>query len=80
MPLPKNVCRAIYDPLLLEDVAIMISRLKKIPVWLWVIAAFFLLNVFTYNWYPSVWLDEVAFVDPAANLYYGHGFTSSLRV
>lgn len=58
----------------------MISRLKKIPVWLWVIAAFFLLNVFTYNWYPSVWLDEVAFVDPAANLYYGHGFTSSLCV
>jgi hypothetical protein len=55
----------------------LIATLKKVPLWLWVVAAFFLLNVLTLNWYPSVWMDEVLFVDPAANLYYGHGFTST---
>ena len=50
---------------------------KTVPLWLWVVTAFFLLNVLTLDWYPSVWMDEVLFVDPAANLYYGHGFTST---
>lgn len=50
---------------------------KKIPPWLWVVAAFCSLNILTCNWYTSVWMDEAMFVDPAANLYYGHGFTST---
>jgi hypothetical protein len=55
----------------------IILTLRKVPLWLWVVAAFFLLNVLTLDWYPSVWMDEVLFVDPAANLYHGHGFTST---
>lgn len=51
--------------------------LKKVPPWLWVVAGFFSLNALTYDWYTSVWMDEVLFVDPAANLYFGHGFTST---
>ena len=61
----------------MENAAFMTSMLKKVPLWLWVIAAFFSLNVLTHDWYPSVWHDESLFVDPAANLYYGHGFTST---
>ena len=61
----------------MENAAFMPSMLKKVPLWLWVVAAFFSLNVLTHDWYTSVWMDEGMFVDPAANLYYGHGFTST---
>jgi hypothetical protein len=61
----------------MKSAAFMTLMLKKVPLWLWVVAAFFSLNVLTHDWYPSVWMDESMFVDPAANLYYGHGFTST---
>jgi len=51
--------------------------IKQIPLWIWVVAGFLLLNAFTYDWYTTVWMDEAMFADPAANLYYGHGFTST---
>ncbi len=38
---------------------------------------FLLLNLVTSGRDIAVWLDEVMFVDPAANLYLGNGFTSS---
>jgi len=53
------------------------SGLKKVPLWLWVIFGFFLLNVLTYDWYTTVWMDEVMYTDPAANHYFGKGFTST---
>ncbi len=39
-----------------------------------ILVIFFLINYFTAMLYPIVWLDEVMFTDPAANLYLGHGF------
>ena len=45
--------------------------------WLWVVILFFLINVFTTDSYSTVWMDEVLFTDPAANLYHGQGFTST---
>jgi hypothetical protein len=35
------------------------------------------INLVTAAWFPSVWVDEVMFADPAANLYLGNGFVSS---
>jgi len=55
----------------------MFSFIKKLPVWAWVILGFLLLNATTCDWYPSVWNDEAFYADPAANLYFGHGFTST---
>jgi hypothetical protein len=56
----------------------MFAILKKIPPWGWVILGFLSLNLATCGWYPSVWTDEVAHSDPAANLYFGHGLTSTM--
>lgn len=56
----------------------MFSIFKKIPLWTWLIFVFLLLNTVTYDWYTSVWNDEVMLSDPAANLYFGHGFTSTV--
>ena len=56
----------------------MFAVLKKIPPWGWVILGFLSLNLATCGWYPSVWTDEVAHSDPAANLYFGHGLTSTM--
>jgi hypothetical protein len=39
---------------------------------------FLLFNLSTYSRFPIVWLDEVMYTDPAANLYLGNGFTSSV--
>ncbi|MES2923636.1 MAG: hypothetical protein V4819_18920 [Verrucomicrobiota bacterium] len=55
----------------------MASMLKQVPPWLWVIAGFLSFNLLTFDWYTTVWMDEVMFADPAANLYFGHGYTSS---
>ncbi|BAY42405.1 hypothetical protein NIES2111_68280 (plasmid) [Nostoc sp. NIES-2111] len=38
---------------------------------------FLIVNIFTSSRLPSVWLDEVMFTDPSANLFFGNGFTSS---
>jgi hypothetical protein len=51
--------------------------LKQIPPWWWVVAFFLLLNALTFDWYTTLYMDEVMFADPAANLYFGHGFTST---
>jgi hypothetical protein len=55
----------------------MFAVLKKLPPWGWVILGFLSLNLATYDWYPSVWNDEAFYSDPAANLYFGNGFTST---
>jgi len=38
---------------------------------------FLLVNGLTLTWYPSVWVDEVQFADPAVSLVNGEGFTST---
>ncbi|MGB8356670.1 MAG: hypothetical protein WCD79_22420, partial [Chthoniobacteraceae bacterium] len=62
-----------------ESVSEAGSKTKKPAnaAWLWVIVLFFLVNVFTMDSYSTVWMDEVLFTDPAANLYHGQGFTST---
>lgn len=55
----------------------MFAMLKKIPLWAWLAAGFFLLNCATYDWFTSVWNDEGMYADPAARKYFGHGFTST---
>ena len=42
------------------------------------LAAFCLINLLVCTHTPTVFVDEVQYVDPAANLYFGGGFTSSL--
>ncbi|OUC11634.1 MAG: hypothetical protein B0A82_25845 [Alkalinema sp. CACIAM 70d] len=41
------------------------------------LTAFFLINLITSAQFPVPWQDEVMFTDPAANFYFGAGFTSS---
>lgn len=41
------------------------------------LALFLVVNVFTATVFPVPWQDEVSLVDPAANLYFGHGFTTT---
>lgn len=41
------------------------------------VAAFLTINLITGTRSPTVWQDEVLYSDPAANLAFGHGFTSS---
>ncbi len=43
----------------------------------WIILIFLLLNLVTATRYPSVWVDEVQFSDPAVRLAGGEGFTST---
>jgi hypothetical protein len=45
--------------------------------WLWIVLAFLGFNLLTAELYPSVWMDEVMFTQPAANLHLGRGFTST---
>ena len=40
-------------------------------------ALFVLVNLLTASRSPTVWIDEVMYTDPAANLYFGKGFTST---
>ena len=41
------------------------------------LAAIFILNLITATRFPVVWIDEVMYTDPAANLALGKGFTST---
>ncbi len=41
------------------------------------IILFFLVNLVTITWHPSVWIDEVSYTDPAMNFVLGKGFTST---
>lgn len=45
--------------------------------WLWVIFVLLAVNVVTTELYTSVWMDEVAYTQPAANACLGRGFTST---
>jgi hypothetical protein len=48
--------------------------------WIWLgmlLAIFLLLNCATLSRYPSVWVDEVEFADPAVSYAHGFGFTST---
>src|SRR5436309_406192 len=42
-----------------------------------VFPAFLAVNLATAERSPVIWQDEVMFADPAVNLYFGHGFTTS---
>ena len=48
-----------------------------IPNYLLVILLLLFVNLATASWFPRVWMDEVMFADPAANLYQGSGFVST---
>jgi hypothetical protein len=50
---------------------------RRIAPWGWMIFALLLLTVATHTWYSVVWMDEVMWTDPAANLLHGFGFTST---
>jgi len=43
-----------------------------------ILAIFTAVNFLTGTRYPTAWQDEVLYTDPAANCYFGHGFTSSM--
>ena len=59
----------------------LINHAKKLSwnqnAWLWIIFVLLAVNVLTMELYPSVWMDEVAYTQPAANAYLGMGFTST---
>jgi hypothetical protein len=38
---------------------------------------YLVINILTASRSPTVWMDEVMYTDPAANLYFGNGFTST---
>lgn len=42
-----------------------------------ILGLFLLINLITVDRFTTVWLDEVMFTDPAINLYFGNGFTST---
>jgi hypothetical protein len=47
-------------------------------VWIGLLLALFVaMNFLTATVFPVPWQDEVSLVDPAANLYFGHGFTTT---
>jgi len=50
---------------------------REIRILLLLLAAFLLVNGLTLSRYPSVWVDEVQFADPAVSLASGEGFTST---
>jgi hypothetical protein len=52
-------------------------RRTEILLGLLLSALFLWVNLATSSRSPVVWQDEVMFADPAANLYLGHGFTTS---
>jgi hypothetical protein len=52
-------------------------KLSAVPAWMWVILGFVLLNILSAELYTTVWMDEAQSCAPAANLYYGRGFTSA---
>src|SRR5258708_31606661 len=41
------------------------------------LSIFLAVNLATASRYPSVWMDETLYTDPAVNLLFGHGFTST---
>lgn len=50
---------------------------REVKVLTLLLAAFLLVNGLTLSRYPSVWVDEVQFADPAVSLASGEGFTST---
>jgi hypothetical protein len=56
---------------------LLISRRIEVLLGLLLVAVFLTANLITSSRSPVVWQDEVMFADPAANLYLGHGFTTS---
>jgi hypothetical protein len=49
----------------------------------WVVALLaihLIVNLLSGGWYPSVWVDEVQFADPAINLVSGNGWTSTVWI
>ncbi len=56
---------------------LMISRRVELVLGGLVLSTFLAANLITSSRSPVIWQDEVMFTDPAANLYFGQGFTSS---
>ncbi len=50
---------------------------SEITIVVLLLTVFVAANIATSSRLSTVWLDEVLLTDPAANLYLGHGFTSS---
>jgi hypothetical protein len=50
---------------------------REISFWACLSAIFIAVNLLTGTRFPTVWQDESLYTDPAANAYFGHGFTSS---
>lgn len=50
---------------------------SEITILVTAIIVFLFINIITSSKFPIVWGDEVAYIDPAINLYLGNGFTSS---
>ncbi len=50
---------------------------KELRWFLLLVGMFFLVNLITLSRFPSVWVDQVEFADPAVRLATGHGFTST---
>jgi len=65
----------------MEPVLTVPPRFEASPRECWVLlglaAVFLVLNVATADLFPVVWVDEVMYIDPAVNLYLGHGFRST---
>ena len=49
----------------------------EIIVLISILLIYFLINLITASRSPTIWIDEVMFTDPAANLYLNKGFTST---
>jgi len=52
------------------------------PGWEWnsvlmLVGSFFIFNLYTYNYYPNVWCDEVWFSEPAVNFVQNGSFTTT---
>lgn len=65
-----------------QDQTVSTSKLVKgtrfeIMAVILLFALFLLVNLLTASRSPTVWIDEVMYTDPAANLYFGNGFTST---
>jgi hypothetical protein len=54
----------------------VVSRIEVISLTI-VFLLFLSINLATGDRLPTVYIDEVSFTDPAANLYFGNGFTST---
>lgn len=64
------------DELARNGPAKVVTRCEVIVILIFFVA-FFVVNISTATLYPAVWLDEVMFLDPAANLFLGKGFQTT---